>query len=149
MESSTVRAKGSEPALILFAKSLRETSLEPFSTADIFLISAVYFLTEAVLTELRIKRDIMSDIVDDIRKIEPYWGGIFVSSVEETLKLQKGCLISGEGGIGKSYFIKCFEEELKSMNKKHLCLYGKLCPAIEDIDFDEIAAIAEKEEGNQ
>lgn len=85
-------------------------------------------------------------IVDEIRKIEPYWYGLLISNVEDTLKLHKGCLISGEGGIGKSYFIKCLEEELQNMGKKHLCVYGKFCPLVDDIDFKEIAAISKTEE---
>ena len=84
--------------------------------------------------------------IDEIRKIEPYWSGVFIPRVEETIRLHKGCLISGEGGIGKSYFIKCLEEELKTIGKKHLCLYGKFCPTISEIDFNEISAIAKTEE---
>lgn len=85
-------------------------------------------------------------IIDEIRKIEPYWSGVFIPRVEETIRLHKGCLISGEGGIGKSYFIKCLEEEFKTIGKKHLCLYGKFCPTISEIDFNEISAIAKTEE---
>lgn len=85
-------------------------------------------------------------IIDEIRKIEPYWSGVFIPRVEETIRLHKGCLISGEGGIGKSYFIKCLEEEFKTIEKKHLCLYGKFCPTISEIDFNEISAIAKTEE---
>ena len=84
--------------------------------------------------------------IDEIRKIEPYWSGVFIPRVEEAIMLHKGCLISGEGGIGKSYFIKCLEEELKTIGKKHLCLYGKFCPTISEIDFNEIATIAKTEE---
>ena len=85
-------------------------------------------------------------IIDEIRKIEPYWSGVFIPRVEETIRLHKGCLISGEGGIGKSYFIKCLAEEFKTTGKKHLCLYGKFCPTISEIDFNEISAIAKTEE---
>ena len=40
--------------------------------------------------------------------------------------------------IQTSYFIKCLEEELRTIGKKHLCLYGKFCPTISDINFDEV-----------
>ena len=84
--------------------------------------------------------------INKIKEIEPYWSGVSVFRVEETIHLHKGCLISGEGGIGKSYFIKCLEEELTNIGKKHLCLYGKFCPTISAIDFNEIATIAKTEE---
>lgn len=71
---------------------------------------------------------------------------MFIPRVEETIRLHTGCLISGEGGIGKSYFIKCLEEEFKTIGKKHLCLYGKFCLTISEIDFNEIATIAQTEE---
>lgn len=88
----------------------------------------------------------ITKLIDDIRKVDMYWSGISIPLVEETIKIHKGCLISGEGGIGKSYFVKCLEEELEIAQKKHLCLYGKLCPNIQDIDFSEIASVAQAEE---
>lgn len=80
-------------------------------------------------------------LVDDIKKIEPYWSGLNISHVEEIIKMHKFCLVSGTGGIGKSYFVKCLEEELSSKNVKHLCLYGKYNKDICTIDFDEIIEI--------
>lgn len=85
-------------------------------------------------------------VIEEIREIEPYWFGISIESVEDAMNLHKGCLISGEGGIGKSYFVKCLEDELTSIGKKHLCLYGKWCQSVKDIDFDEIVSVAETEE---
>ena len=131
--------KGSLPSLINMSRNLEIKDLfnslsRKYSSYSFYHSDPVTFVSE------------ISDIINEIRKIEPYWSGVFIPSVEETIKLHKGCLIFGEGGIGKSYFIKCFEEELKIMRKKHLCLYGKFCPLINEIDFDEIATIAETEE---
>ena len=47
-------------------------------------------------------------------------------------------MISGEGGIGKSYFIKCFEEQLEQKNIEHLCIYGKFEKDTNNIDVEEI-----------
>lgn len=58
--------------------------------------------------------------------------------IEECVHLHEFCLISGEGGIGKSYFIKCFEERLETKNIPHLCLYGKFEKDIYNLDIEEI-----------
>lgn len=85
-------------------------------------------------------------ILNTVKEKIPYWYGLNLASVEETLNIHKSCLISGEGGIGKSYFIKCFEHELESRGIKHLCLYGKFLKDIEEIDFNEIKEIGCTEE---
>lgn len=85
----------------------------------------------------------ISCLVRSIQKEIPYWFGLSIPEVEETLKTHKSCLISGEGGIGKSYFVKCFEQELEIRNIQHLCVYGKFTKDISIIDFDEIAQLGE------
>ena len=95
------------------------------------------------------KEKFFSDIkalVNDVKSDVPYWYGLNLASVEDTLNMHKCCLISGEGGIGKSYFIKCFEQELEKRGIKHLCLYGKFIKDIEDIDFNEIIEAGKTEE---
>lgn len=89
--------------------------------------------------------DIMK-LVNDVKSDVPYWYGLNLASVEDALNMHKCCLISGEGGIGKSYFIKCFEQELEKREIKHLCLYGKFMMDIEDIDFEEIKEAGKTEE---
>ena len=61
----------------------------------------------------------ISSIIDTIRDYDQYWYGVSIYDIENTMNLHKGCLISGEGGIGKSYFIKCLEEELEKLRKNH------------------------------
>jgi len=88
----------------------------------------------------------IKELVNDVKQDVPYWYGLNPTAVEDVLNMHKCCLISGEGGIGKSYFIKCFEQELEKRGTKHLCLYGKFIKDIEDIDFDEIKEAGKTEE---
>lgn len=88
----------------------------------------------------------LKTIVQKIRQIEPSWSGLNIYSVQEALDLHKFCLVSGEGGIGKSYFVKCLEETLTTKGVKHLCVYGKFLKDLETIDFDEIKSISKDEE---
>lgn len=81
-----------------------------------------------------------------IKEKNPNWYGINIYELEESLKLQKFALISGEGGIGKSFFINQLENKLTEKNIKHLCLYGKFEKNLSQIDFEEIKEIASKEE---
>ena len=90
----------------------------------------------------------IKELVNDVKQDVPYWYGLNLASVEDVLNMHKCCLISGEGGIGKSYFIKCFEQELEKRGIKHLCLYGKFLKDIEDIDFDEMKEFGEREEAS-
>lgn len=88
----------------------------------------------------------LKELVADIKLDIPYWYGLNFALLENVLNMHKCCLISGEGGIGKSYFIKCFEQELEKRDIKHLCLYGKFLKDIDDIDFDEIKETGKAEE---
>jgi hypothetical protein len=88
----------------------------------------------------------IKELVNDVKSEVPYWYGLNLASVEDVLNMHKCCLISGEGGIGKSYFIKCFEQELEKRGVRHVCLYGKFIKDIEDIDFNEIKEVGTAEE---
>lgn len=85
-------------------------------------------------------------LIEKIRAIDPFWMGISMSSIKEEMDLQKACLIYGEGGIGKSYFIKCLEDELERRKIKHLCVYGKFLKHLDIIDFESIEKIGATEE---
>lgn len=86
----------------------------------------------------------LGNIVSDIRKECPYWYGLDTSEIQRRIDMQKFCLISGEGGIGKSYFVKCLEEELERKNIEHLCIYGKFEKNIDEIDELEITELAKE-----
>lgn len=77
----------------------------------------------------------------EIKKIQtkkPNWYGLNGYEIEECVRQHEFCLISGEGGIGKSYFIKCFEEGLDDRKIPHLCIYGKFEKDTRNIDIEEI-----------
>lgn len=86
----------------------------------------------------------VKNIVKDIRSKNPYWYGLNLYELEECIKQHESCLISGAGGIGKSYFIKCLEEEFERMNIAHLCIYGKFEKDVHNIDLNEINNASEK-----
>lgn len=52
-------------------------------------------------------------------------------------------MISGEGGIGKSYFIKCLEEEFERNDIPHLCIYGKFEKNLQNVDVNEVVEVGE------
>lgn len=86
----------------------------------------------------------LSNIVTDIRKECPHWYGLDTFEIQRRIDMQKFCLISGEGGIGKSYFVKCLEEELERKSIEHLCIYGKFEKSIDEIDELEITELAKE-----
>lgn len=92
------------------------------------------------------KSDFLEEVekkIADIKKIKESWHGLNVYEVETCVKLHRFCLISGEGGIGKSYFIKCLEEKLEQNNIAHLCIYGKFEKNINNIDIEEIIKVSD------
>lgn len=76
--------------------------------------------------------------ISDIRNLKGSWYGLSLYEIETYMSLHRFCLISGEGGIGKSYFIKCFEEQLEQNNIEHLCIYGKFEKNTNNINVEEI-----------
>ena len=76
--------------------------------------------------------------ISDIRNLKGSWHGLSLYEIETYMSLHRFCLISGEGGIGKSYFIKCFEEQLEQNNIEHLCIYGKFEKNTNNINVEEI-----------
>lgn len=76
----------------------------------------------------------ISNCIDTIHTKKEYWFGLSLHKVKECVHQHEFCMISGEGGIGKSYFIKCFEERLENKNIPHLCIYGKFEKDISNIN---------------
>ena len=97
-----------------------------YSKFDFFKTDRVKFIQE------------IRTLIENIYDKNPNWYGLDLYNVEESIRQQEFCLISGEGGIGKSYFIKCLEEEFEHKNIPHLCIYGKFEKDLQNIDIDEI-----------
>ena len=102
------------------------------STYDSFLSKKEKFLNE------------IKNIIALIQEKNDSWYGLNIYEIERYLKIHDFCLISGEGGIGKSFFIKCFEEQLEKNCIEHLCLYGKFEKDTSRIDINEIINASEK-----
>ena len=83
----------------------------------------------------------VDNIITKITEKKSSWYGLNRYEIEKYLKIHGFCLISGEGGIGKSYFIKCFEENLEKKNIEHLCLYGKFEKDTSRINVEEAEKI--------
>lgn len=96
------------------------------SKYDSFLSNKASFLNE------------VKNIIELIQKKKDSWYGLDIYEIERYLKIHAFCLIAGEGGIGKSYFIKCFEEKLEKKHIEHLCIYGKFEKDTSRIDIREI-----------
>ena len=101
------------------------------STYNSFLSNKANFLDE------------VERIIAQIQKKNLSWYSVNIYEIKTCLKMHSFCLISGEGGIGKSYFIKCFEEKLEQKNIEHLCIYGKFEKDTNRINIKEIIDASE------
>lgn len=80
----------------------------------------------------------LKDSIDRIKNKDKNWIGYNFLEVDEAIKKQRFCIIEGEAGIGKSYFIYLLEQSLSEKNIPHLCVYGKIQKNVSDIDIEEI-----------
>ena len=83
-------------------------------------------------------------IITLIKEKNSSWFGLGTDELKRYLKLHRFCMIIGEGGIGKSYFLKCFEEQLEQKNIEHLCIYGKFEKDTSKIDVEQILNSSDK-----
>lgn len=88
----------------------------------------------------------IKEIITQINTKVNNWYGLDINNVEYYIQLQQSCLLFGEGGIGKSYFIFKLEEALSNKKLKHLCIYGKYQKDLSTIDFSEIIKISFQEQ---
>lgn len=79
----------------------------------------------------------------EIKSVIPNWYGLSIDTVKFYMDLHHACILTGEGGIGKSYFIYQLEKEFCKLNIPHICVYGKYQEIAFDIDFTEISSFAE------
>lgn len=118
---------------------LRHSRENDKSKSLIWELEKLYHTYNAFTTDTGTFMRALREKTADIRKVQPDWYGVDLYSVEQHMKMHRFCLISGEGGIGKSYFVMELEESLAQRNIPHLCIYGKALKDIDKIDFDEIA----------
>lgn len=76
--------------------------------------------------------------IADIYTKNSRWFGISENEIENCIHHHEFCLISGEGGIGKSFFIRKLEGNLEAAKIPHLCIYGKFEKDILNLDIQSI-----------
>ena len=84
----------------------------------------------------------VEEAVKSIRAKQERWYGFNMESFRHFMELQPFCVISGYGGIGKSYFVFQMEKQLEAEAIPHLCIYGKYQKTVGDICFEEIIETA-------
>lgn len=119
---------------------LRQTNGNDSCQALIWELEKTYRSYNAYMTDADTFLNVLRKMVSDIQAVQPNWYGVDFYAVEQRMKMHRFCLVSGEGGIGKSFFVMELEEALAKQNIPHLCIYGKLLKDIDRVDFDEIAA---------
>lgn len=112
-------------------------------SGEISSLEKVLSMYDAFMTDKDSFVDAISKCISSIRERKESWYGLSIYEIETYIKLHRFCLISGEGGIGKSYFIKCFEEQLTERNISHLCIYGKFEKNTNNIDVEEIIKVGD------
>lgn len=105
---------------------------------EIASLEKVLLTYNAFFSEKSVFLDELAEKISAIQSLKESWYGLSLYEIEDYMKLHGFCLISGEGGIGKSYFIKCFEEQLEQKGIEHLCIYGKFEKDTNNIDVGEI-----------
>ena len=106
--------------------------------SEISSLEKVLSTYNAFTTEKHAFLNEVAEKISAIKNIKESWYGLSLYEIETYVKLHRFCMISGEGGIGKSYFINCFEEQLEQKNIEHLCIYGKFEKDTNNIDVEEI-----------
>lgn len=117
---------------------IRETSNDKEIQNEINSLEKLFNNYDACLSDKELFLNKANRLIDDIKNKNNSWRGIDKYHLNECILLQKFCLICGEGGIGKSYFIKCLEEKLHERAIEHLCIYGKFEKDLQEIDIEEI-----------
>lgn len=84
--------------------------------------------------------------LNEIHRINPHWYGLSFDKVKYYTDLHHACILTGEGGVGKSYFIFQLEKEICNKDVPHLCVYGKYQEIAFDIDFEEIISFAQNQD---
>lgn len=117
---------------------IRRNKKDKGAEHEISSLEKVLATYDAFLSEKSAFIEEIAKKISDIQNLKGSWYGLSLYEIETYMSLHSFCLISGEGGIGKSYFIKCFEEQLEQNNIEHLCIYGKFEKNTNNINVEEI-----------
>ena len=123
---------------------IREFEIDDMTKSEITRLKKLLSTYNAFFSENDAFLEKIENQISIIQSLKKSWYGVSLYEIENCMKLHKFCLISGEGGIGKSYFIKCFEERLEQNNIAHLCIYGKFEKNTNNIDVKEILSESDK-----
>lgn len=86
---------------------IRQTQQDKGANVEISSLEKLYSQYNFFKTDRDVFLKNIKELINTIRNKVPNWYGLDFYTVEESIQQQEFCLISGEGGIGKSYFIKC------------------------------------------
>ena len=117
---------------------IRETSYDSKISTELAALKKHYFSYDFIQTEKESFLEELRILINNIISKFQYWYGLDVYQVETCINMQKACVMNGEGGVGKTYFVMKLEEELAAREIPHLCIYGKLEKNLHRIDFKEI-----------
>ena len=93
--------------------------------------------------ELIIEIDILADYIRSISK-DFYLRDYEVNEIRKIVTMNRNLLISGPGGIGKSFYLYEIAEKI-SVNSV-LCIFGKYEKNVHDIDWEEVLEICKDRE---
>lgn len=87
----------------------------------------------------------VKELINDIRTKVNSWYGLDIYQIESCINIQKSCVLRGDGGAGKTFFVMKLEEKLSETEIPHLCIYGKFEEDLKHIDFEEIESVSRYE----
>ncbi len=122
---------------------IRRYQIDSDIKGEISSLEKVLSTYDAFATEKYTFLNKIAEKISAIKKLKETWYGLSLYEIETYMKCHRFCMILGEGGIGKSYFIKCFEEQLEQKDIEHLCIYGKFEKDTTNIDVEEIIKASE------
>ena len=123
--------------------TIKKTSKDSVIKDELFALESVYDKYDYSKTDRHLFLEEVKRLCSIIKEKADMWYGLSIPEVEEVIKQHEFCIIAGEGGIGKSYFIKCLEERIEAQGIPHLFLYGKFEKTTDKIDVAQILSEAD------
>lgn len=121
---------------------IRETYYDSKVHNELEALKEHYYTYDFIKTDRESFLSKLKDLIQCIRSQAQYWYGVDAYRVETCIDIQKACLMRGDGGAGKTYFVMKLEEELTVREIPHLCIYGKYENDCQHVDFEEINSLS-------